>query len=288
MNVHLQSSMLSVTIKPLGAELCSVKNTKGTEYIWQAQKDIWPRHAPVLFPIVGKLKNDSYTYQDQSFKLPQHGFARDLPFHLISSDESACTFRLKATQASKRTYPFDFILDITYKLQQNRLETVYRVQNPSSGPIYFSIGAHPGFNCPLLAGESWEEYYLQFETKEPEQTLLQNGLLSGQKNKLQLPEGKLYLSAALFDKDALVFEKGQISSISLVSSASGARLSMHCPNWPNFGIWSKAGHKNFICLEPWQGIADEATNNGQLEHKKGIQTLAPQYTFTCSFTTIFE
>ncbi|MDQ3290846.1 MAG: aldose 1-epimerase family protein, partial [Bacteroidota bacterium] len=142
----LQNDTFQIGVQEHGAELCSFKNTQtNLEYIWQADPAIWARHAPVLFPIVGKLKDNQYTYKGKSYTLPQHGFARDHAFTLESKTENSLTFLLQQSEASLNNYPFDFRLFISYRLEENALTVAYRVENPSDKNLYFSLGAHPGF-----------------------------------------------------------------------------------------------------------------------------------------------
>ena len=137
MTATLQSEKLSVSINSFGAELSSVKDKNNIEFIWQADKTVWARHAPVLFPIVGKLKNDTFIFENKNYNLPQHGFARDMKFELISQNKSSCVFRLTSTNETKKKYPFDFIFEIKYELIANTLTTFYSVKNPSKENIYF-------------------------------------------------------------------------------------------------------------------------------------------------------
>jgi galactose mutarotase-like enzyme len=287
MKTTLRNSELNVAVNFKGAEVCSVKNDKGVEYIWQAKKDVWARHAPILFPIVGKLKDDEFIFEDEPYSLPQHGFARDMDFDLISGEESSCCFRLSSNNETFRKYPFEFDLDVSHSLQRSTLITSYRVKNNSVGAMFFSIGAHPGFNCPLTPGEKFEDYYLEFENSSLQRTLLKEGLISDQKSDLQLKDKKLFLTPELFDQDALVFENSQINRVSLRSSVTSHSISMECKGWPFFGVWTKKGNRNFICLEPWHGIADHVSHDQKLNRKKGIITLPSAGEFKCSFSTSF-
>lgn len=283
----LVSDTLTVHINSFGAELCSVKNKEGLEFIWQANPEVWARHAPVLFPIVGKLKENIFRFKDNTYELGQHGFARDMEFSLIESSPSACVFELRANSRTKAHYPFDFVLRIGYMLQSDTITTSYTVINPSSAPIFFSIGAHPAFNCPLLPSEDFEDYYLQFESQGFKLTGLNNGLTTPQTRDLRLEKKKLVLTRSLFDQDALVFENSQINTISLHSSKSAHRVTMDCTNWPYFGIWSKKGADAFVCLEPWYGIADPENGSKHLSKKKGILCLEAKKLFSCSFSLSF-
>jgi galactose mutarotase-like enzyme len=288
MTVFLESEQLSICIEELGAELSSVKNQSGLEFLWQADKEIWPRHAPVLFPIVGKLKDDCFSFNDQFYTLTQHGFARDKNFKLIQHSDSDCIFELRSDAETKKNYPFDFIFQIHYQLSHQTLRTEYKVINPSSETIYFSVGAHPGFNCPLSNEESFEDYYLEFESSSYALTELNSGLRKETKHTLELDQHKLPLSLELFEKDALVFENYQINNLVLASNKSNHRITLQSENWPYFGIWTKKGVQKFICLEPWQGIADKENSSQNFVRKEGIIKLEAKKEFRCSFLITFK
>jgi galactose mutarotase-like enzyme len=288
MQKQLVSSQLKVTINSFGAELCSVKNNNNLEFIWQANKAIWARHAPVLFPIVGKLKDNFFVYENIKHELSQHGFARDLDFKLIQDSSNSCTFELTSNPETLEKFPFEFVFQINYLLLENNLITSYKVINPSNKPLFFSVGAHPGFNCPLLPNESFTDYYLEFEKNTYELTELDNGLRTDVKKNLTLTDNKLVLNADVFNKDALVFENSQINKVSLCSSKSAHKVTLESEKWPFFGIWSKSGSDDFICLEPWHGIADTSTTNNELVNKDGIIELAPNTEFNCSFSILFN
>ena len=300
MQHQLSSGTLKISIGSLGAEITSIVGAEGLEYIWQADKAVWPRHAPVLFPIVGRLKDNTYTFNDTGYSLSQHGFARDLEFELVEKSETHCRFELKATAATRQAFPFDFIFRIGYRLEGAVLNCSYEVINPATihpgaplgsaqGPVkgsalYFSVGAHPGFNCPLLSGESFEDYYLEFDKPHLYYTLLDNGLRTDAKEALALNGNRLYLSASLFDRDALVFENGQVEQISLCSRRSVHKITMDCKGWPYFGIWAKKGTERFVCLEPWYGVADHVLSKGTLVQKDGILRLEDGQEFNRSFS----
>lgn len=282
------SDSLTVSINAFGAELCSVKNKSGLEFIWQANKEIWARHAPNLFPIVGKLKEDIFFYNEKKFKLGQHGFARDCIFELIEIKTNSCVFQLKQNNESKSKYPFDFVFDVKYTLIRNSLNIVYIITNPSKENLLFSVGAHPAFNIPLEIGEKFEDYYLQFSDTNLELTRLENGLITKSKSLVELQNKKLAISTVLFDKDALVFENNQINEISLFSSKTAHKITLKCQNWPFFGIWSKKACNEFVCLEPWYGIADSVESTQNLSEKKGIISLQAGKTFECAYNIAFE
>lgn len=284
MKYHLAKNNLKITIDSKGAELSSVL-FNNHEYLWQAKADVWPRHAPVLFPIVGKLKENLFTYNGRSYSLSQHGFARDLEFECISQSETRIEFVLRSQPKTLENYPFDFELILSYEIDQNSIICGYCVKNKNSQEdMFFSIGAHPGFKIPLFGSETWSDYQLHFEKNKNYQiTKLQDGLLSDKKIPLQLINSTLNITDHMFENDALVFEDGQIEQVSIISTKTNMGVEINCNNWPFFGIWSKKGCTDFICLEPWHGIADDFDSKQDLTTKKGIIKLTPLQGFTCSY-----
>lgn len=286
---QLQNKVLSIKVNSFGAELCSVVSKETTiEYIWQADEKVWARHAPNLFPIVGKLKNGSYTYQSKSYQLPQHGFARDNEFICIEERTDFILFEFTANDSFLEKYPFHFSLQIGYKLIENKIEVSYSVFNPDSKELYFSIGAHPAFNCPLQNEESFNDYELAFPNKNKLViNQLNDGLITNTTKEIELINSKLSVSKQLFDNDALVCLNTQIEEVSLVSKKTNHGVSLTSKDWPYYGIWSKKGTEHFVCLEPWHGIADNENTAGELESKTGIIKIEPEQYFNCSFDMLF-
>ncbi|MDX2171837.1 MAG: aldose 1-epimerase family protein [Bacteroidota bacterium] len=283
MQTIIKSSSLTLAINDLGAEITSIKDNNQTEYIWQAGSE-WKRHAPVLFPIVGKLKDNTYNFKDKSYHLTQHGFARDLAFNLISSNESSCVYQLKSSDETKENYPFDFRFTIKYMLLKNKVVISYSITNPSNEQLYFSVGAHPAFNCQLNGNDTLNDYYLEFDKSIFWLSELKEGLICEGNTKLELGEKKLVLSSELFNNDALVFKNNQINKLSLCSIIGHQKITLECKNWPFFGIWTKKNCDKFICLEPWYGITDSENSTGNFQEKKGIISLNPQTNFSCNYS----
>lgn len=275
----VSNNKIRISVNTFGAELVSMKSNS-TELMWQADKNVWPRYAPVLFPIVGKLKN-----AQTSFDLTQHGFARDKEFILIDQTETALEFELTANDVSLLIYPFHFSLRIRYALEDSAVKIKYIVFNPDSKEMYFSLGAHPGFNCKRIDGESLEDFYLEFENlQELKAEKLLDGLLSGESYPVKLNNNKLHLKADLFKHDALIFKNKQIEKVKLCSSLSKTQITLHCKDWPYFGIWTKKDSDSFVCLEPWFGITDPINADTDFSKKEGIQVLSPYSSFEVGFT----
>ena len=285
----LENDQLTVTLSTQGAEAQSVRNkATGQEYLWTADPGVWARHAPVLFPIVGKLKDDQYRLGDDTYAMKQHGFARDHDFKVIEHTDGQITFGLTANPDTQQ-YPFNFTLDITYQLTDNRLDTTYRVINHDHVDMPFSIGGHPGFLCPAQLDGRWEEYYLLFAQEETlERHLLKNGLRTGETQTVLENSRQLALHRALFEDDALVFTNLASDSVSIVPQSTGEPLvTVEFAGFPYLGIWQKVG-ADFYCVEPWYGLADRATTDGELTRKEGIQTLSPEAKFEATYGMIFH
>lgn len=285
MPVHsISNKLISISVNSLGAELISLKSNNN-ELLWQADKTVWPRYAPVLFPIVGRLKNNQATNNHIAYNLTQHGFARDKEFVLVEQKDNCLEFELTASEGTLALYPFHFSLRIRYELESSGIKIKYIVFNPNGEILPFSIGAHPGFSCKRVAGESLEDFYLEFENKNELITeKLNDGLLSGETYSIKLSENKLPLNMDLFNNDALVFKNKQIEKVKLCSTRSKTQITLHCQDWPFFGIWTKKGSDAFVCLEPWYGITDPIITNGDLVNKIGIQLLKAY----SSFETVFS
>ncbi|CAN5203338.1 aldose 1-epimerase family protein [soil metagenome] len=279
----LDNPKLHVTISTAGAELASIfSKEKNQEFLWQGSLEWWPRRAPVLFPIVGKLNQNSFRYQDKSFSLPQHGFARDSEFTVEAQSESVITFLLSSTEPLRTKFPFDFQLRIRYTLIDSTLEIRYEIKNPADTSMYFSIGAHPGF--ALAPGESLSDYYIEFEKTETlDRHLLEEGLFNGKTERVVTASRKMDLNDEMMRKDAVVFKDMKSTILWLKSRRSDYVLKFHSPGFPYFGIWSKPG-ASFVCLEPWCGLADKKGYSGELTEKEGIRSLGSNEVFISQFS----
>ena len=288
----LSNDHCRVTINTKGAELASFIRADSTlaqpelEYIWQADPSVWGRHAPVLFPIVGKLPQDTYLYQGRDYKLPQHGFARDREFALQQQTDTELTFELRADEQSKQVYPFDFVLRITYQLHGLTLTIRWDVLNPAADQeLLFSIGAHPAFRCPLLPDETFEDYAFHFDQPVTfERHLLQNGLLSGETTPVLDQQTELPLTYDLFADDALVLKHFDFNQLSLRSRRSNRAVRVQFDGFPYLGLWTKGPGAEFVCIEPWQGIASTVGAPVELADKEGILTLASGQSFSAKYS----
>jgi len=279
--ILLENENVKVSFVQKGAELRSLihKITK-QEYMWSAKPEFWSKTSPVLFPVVGALKGDSYTYKNKSYTLGRHGFARDMVFDLEQISDCEVLFTLHDTADTWINYPFKFNLGIRYELSASSLSCTYEVFNPGTEELLFSIGGHPAFAVPLQQQaqkqEQYIDYYLQFNKDEALQAnKIADNLIADETTTIALENGKLALKHDLFYEDALVFKNLKSDRIALLNSKNAHGLSFSFNDFPYFGIWS-AKDADFVCLEPWCGIADGVHHDGQLQNKEGIEKLMPQ------------
>jgi galactose mutarotase-like enzyme len=269
----LENEVLKVTVAPKGAELQSIMNKVfGMEYLWNGDPEFWSKRSPVLFPIVGSLKNNTYYYQGRSYQLPRHGFARDVDFQVEKQNPKEITLLLQSNAETKKNYPFDFEFRIRYQLLGDELSTEYMVTNTGNGILFFSVGGHPAFRLPLTADTQFSDYHLRFEETENLSCwpISKDGLIQNQPIPLLRDSNRLNLQKSLFYQDALVFKYPASSEISLLSGKTSHGIRFQMGEFPFLGIWS-ARDADFICLEPWCGIADSVDSDQQLEHKEGIE-----------------
>ncbi|WP_281228866.1 aldose 1-epimerase family protein [Flavobacterium aquiphilum] len=274
----ITNQFLTAQIKHTGAELCSLKDNSNREYIWNGNPDFWGKHSPVLFPIVGTLKNNSYQYDNAQYQLSRHGFAREMDFELIDKQENSATFSLIAPQSTKEKYPFDFDLHLIYTLDNRSLKIEYKVFNNGESTMPFSIGAHPAFDLP----GDFKNYSLVFEKEETlNYYLLEEGLISNKTNELILDKNELHLNYKLFENDALVFKNIASKSITILDK-SKPFLKVSYTDFPDLGIWTP--NAPFICIEPWFGYSDTVEKSGNIFEKEGIQLLEAKAIFHSAFS----
>jgi galactose mutarotase-like enzyme len=278
----LENEVLRVEVALKGAELQSILNKVfGMEYLWNGNPASWAKRSPVLFPIVGNLKNNTYSYQGKSFQLPRHGFAREMEFQLEKQNANEIILILKSNPETKKNYPFDFEFRIRYQIQGDELSTEYMVSNTGNGILLFSVGGHPAFRLPLTEDTLFSDYYLKFDETEnlARWPISKDGLILPHSIPVLEDSSRLNLKKSIFYQDALVFKYPASSEISLVSAKTTHGIQFQMGEFPFLGIWSFKD-ADFICIEPWCGIADSINSNQQLEQKEGIEKLSPGKVFS--------
>ncbi|WP_339889058.1 aldose 1-epimerase family protein [uncultured Flavobacterium sp.] len=280
MIITIKDTNHSASINNKGAELFEFTKDK-TNYIWTIDEQFWNKTSPILFPIVGRLKNDSYTLNEKVYKLPRHGFARDCDFEVIHQKENEVVFSLRESQETLKMYPFEFELQIKYTLENNKLTISYKVINHSENSMPFNIGAHPAF----AMNGNFEDYSLQFNKNEEFETHhLENELFNAKTDLVESDKGKIPLTYSLFEKDALVFKHLKSNELSILKE-NNPYLKINYEGFPFLGIWTKQ-NAPFLCVEPWYGHADEKTSNGNFHDKKAIQVLNSKASFIACFKII--
>ena len=278
MKTIIKNKNFSASINLLGAELEFFKK-ENTNYIWTIDKQYWDKTSPVLFPIVGKLKDDTYVYKNKTYHLSRHGFARNFEFKVKEHTLDSVAFSLIQNEATLLVFPFSFELEIKYALVENKLIISYHIYNHSNDEMPFNIGAHPAF----AIDELFENYSLQFSNDEVFETHhLENDLFNGKTSVVTRKKNVIKLNYDLFKNDALVFKNLNSKAVFLCKKDIPF-LKVNFDGFPFLGIWTKA-HAPFICIEPWMGHADFNDATGLIFDKKNIQTLKGSENFNCSFS----
>jgi galactose mutarotase-like enzyme len=278
----ITSMDLSATVLAHGAELCSLKTADGLELLWQAGPE-WRRHAPLLFPIVGRLKNDQLHHGGKSYPMTQHGFARDSRFEWIERGGSFCRLRLTDTSDTRSRYPFAFRFTLTYTLSEADLDVAFEIENPGDEILPASAGGHPAFNWPLLPGMPKESHHLQFSNAETAPIRrLQDGLLRAEPVPSPITGKSLALSERLFEDDAMILDRLASRSVRYTGDR-GPALEISWQEFRELGVWSKPGGAPFLCIEPWRGFASPADFDGEFSSKPGLMQIKPGATERLSY-----
>lgn len=286
----IENQQLRISIHPKGAELQSIFHKESqTEYMWNGDPAFWGKHSPLLFPIVGSLKANTYYYKDKAYTLPRHGFGREMVFGVEEQTSGSITFLLRSGEQTRTNFPFDFELRVIYRLMAAGFSTTYQVANPAQEPLYFSVGGHPAFRVPLVPGTGYTDYYMEFDDAltAPRWPISKDGLIETRPEPLLRDARTLPLAKELFARDAVVFKHPASSGIALRSARTERGLRMDFSGFPFLGIWA-APNADFVCIEPWCGIADSVDSNQQLTKKEGINRLEAGGQFERTWTlTVF-
>ena len=258
MNYTIENEALRVEIADRGAEIMSIASKKtGFEYLWQGDATYWASRATVLFPICGRLTDGKYTYKGKEYEMVLHGFAKLQTYRVAEQKADAITFELSATDETRAIYPFDFIFRVTYTLDGATVRTHMAVENVGKEVLPFSLGGHPGFNIPFVAGESFEDYYIEFKCAKPVEKLIMSPTCyyTGKNEPFTLREGRfLDLKHSLFDNDA-IFLDGMCNTVSLKSKKNDRAVTVHFEDMTHLGFWHKPKTEApYVCIEPWHGV----------------------------------
>lgn len=288
----LTNNILTLSVSPHGAELQSIQKN-GKEYLWQGDARIWGRHSPVLFPMVGRVWNNTYRHNGHTYELGQHGFARDMEFECIEQSSNQLTYRLRSTPETQNKFPFDFELRISYQLKDNRIEVKWQVINTGKDCMPFQIGAHPAFYLDNFnEGDSVHGYFAFNNPGQLEYVMPQEkGCTSPKRHSLHLNDENLMpIGLHTFDCDTYIIDNSQLKSVSLLSKSKQRLVTLEF-NAPLVALWSPTKtHPEcpFVCIEPWYGRCDNVGYNGEWKDREWMQQLNPAESFCASYTIIIE
>lgn len=284
----VKNDSLTIKIKSAGAEIISIQDADNNELIWQADANIWGRHAPVLFPIVGRLNCDHYYFDDTRYDMSQHGFARDNDFHLVSKSDTKLVLALEDDPQTFIKYPFHFKLQIVYQLVKDALQVSYIVENTDTQEIYFSIGAHPGFSVPFVPDLNFEDFNVKVEPKEARYRIALKDSNIDLSHEQKIDDQDFALTHEAFKDDAIIYNLNKPAMITIESEKTDHKITLDTGNAKFVGIWSQYPEKgDFVCIEPWWGIADKIDSDHQLVNKYGINSLDPQEKFEAYYSMSF-
>lgn len=285
MTVRIKNDYLQAAISEKGAELTSLK-ANGIEYMWQADPAYWGRHAPILFPFVGRLKDDQYSYKGKTYPMSQHGFARDEMFEVTEQTDEKVVLTLKSNEKTKEVYPFDFLLSVSYEVWGEGLRVRFKVDNTGDEEMLFALGGHPAFNVPLEENLSFEDYFFSFSPQKSRVKIPLEGPFANLDQKtIGQTNTNIRISHDLFQNDALIFETKGLNTFTISAEDSPHSVTLSYNHIPYVGFWSPYPKESpFVCIEPWWGFADPVDSTGKLEEKPGMNQLAPGEQFKTQFS----
>ena len=287
--VNLKNEQLSIIVSEKGAELQSIKDANGKEYLWQGDPQYWNRRSPILFPLVCSVNNDTYRVDGKEYHLPRHGFARDTDFTLIYQSDRKVTFALESSEETKKVYPYDFMLSVSYVLDENKIGVIWHVHNTDTCEIHFQIGGHPAFNVPDMKPGEDQQGRIRLDNTEPMDAL--HSYLDGSHEMDEVPfieaeDGVMEFSNNTWRNDSIKIHKCQLHRAELLNKACKAEVTVEFRT-PVVAFWSPYGKQApFVCIEPWYGIGDPRGFDGEFKDKPLMNHLQPGASFMsrCTIT----
>lgn len=279
MIITIESNELKVGISSFGAELHSIKDQTGLEYLWQADPNFWKRHAPILFPFIGPLKDGTYTVNGKEYQMTSHGFARDKAFTLFNLGDDFAEFSLTGDNTLD-IYPFDFEMRVKYTVTGRKVTTRISIKNNDYRIMRFYVGGHPAFRCPLTPDESFNDYVVEFEKPE----FIEQPLLAGGKRVILDNATTVPMSHELFNNDVFMKSKPNSNFVTLKSTKSGKGVKLDFTGCDTIAIWSPDKEAEFVCLEPWSSIPSINDEAKELDEKKLAIAIDPGEIYKFSFT----
>ena len=280
---YIENDYLVIGVKEFGCEIATIKSKKTDyEFMWQGNPDIWSGQAPILFPIVGRLIDDKYTLDGVDYEMPKHGFARKMPWKFIGCDKNSMSFRLTDTADTRKIYPYEFDLTVTYTLDGNTLKVSHDIKNKTDNFMYFSIGAHPAFNCAIGDVLSFDNN----ETLYTEKIDLVKSLRLPDKTPVLDNEKDIVITNDVFNEDALILSDIKSENITLNISEGGKKIIFNLGGAPYLGIWAKPGAP-YVCIEPWYGVNDSQEKKDDFSKKDAINSMNAKDTFNFTWKAEF-
>lgn len=287
MNQMIKSSCASAEIKSLGAELTSLMDSQGTQYLWQGDPAFWSGQSPILFPIVGSIRDKkAIVGGNKTCNMERHGVVKKEEFTLIDSTENSATFAVCANPETKERFPYDFELQVKYTLCEKTLTVAFTVINKDKEPMPFFVGGHPAFKCPLLEGEAFEDYVVEFEQKEYANCprALKNGLIDVEHRTLILNNSNTFpMDRTWFSYDCQIFDQLKSRSAKMYNPKTGRGVKLDYPGFEYVIVWSSKNNGDFVAVEPWTGISTCSDEDDIFEHKRGVKILEPNASQTMSY-----
>lgn len=287
--IEIKNNTGSAAIKTLGAEITSFKRADGFELLWQGDPEFWSGQAPVLFPIVGALRDAKVQIKGEWYGMERHGFVRKREFKVTNQTEESVTMTFASDEKSKKQYPYDFELSVTYTMTDCGVETKFTVKNTGTETLPYVVGGHPAYNVPVWEGDAFEDYNIEFSSDENQKCPeidIESCLIDFTKITKELHNERIIpLRHNLFYRDALVFDNLNSKSVKLVSTKSGHGLEMDISGFPMLGIWSCFNDGPYVALEPWIGCATTTDEGDEFEKKKNMQFMEPGKEKDYAFTT---
>lgn len=285
--LEIKNGRFTAQVDPVGAQIVSLQDGD-RELLWTGDPAYWHEHAPVLFPIVGALRDGRVKIKGQWFEMARHGFAKRMGFAVDGQAGSAVSLTLRADGETKKLYPFDFALTVAYSLEEDGYTTQFTVENTGKEALPFAIGGHPGFNLPMEEGARFEDYTIQFEKDEDQvcpTVHMDTGLLDYEHLGFALKGREIPLRHSLFYGDALVFRHLNSRRVRLVNKSTGRGVEMYFGSeFPMLGIWSAQNDGPYVCLEPWTGCATLTTEGDELTEKFNMLAIEPGTKYSFCFT----
>lgn len=292
MNINISNAQIQMTISTLGAQPHSIIRDN-TQYLWQGTEDTWPEHAPVLFPVVGRCLNNKIEVGGKFYPMPQHGFAKDMTFTVTEKTQTSAVFLLESNEETLKMYPYAFRFFVTYTLEENKITTVFRIENTSTEIMFFGIGGHPGYCCPLNDEGDFTDWVLEFDCDEPLYAVpvTPQGVICAPKNNtekvhIEQEHGIVPLKKELFIPDAMIFENLHSKTVAIRHKSQKKGVKVNFSEFDTVAVWTLLPeHAKYVCIEPWHSMAHIEGEGYALKDKKGIQSLAPGQARTYTFMT---